>query len=88
MARTSLEKIEELEAARLRIAARLNAEKAKLRNGERKLENRRKIIVGAVVREHARLHPDFAETLDKILASHVLRPADRALLGLPPIPDT
>jgi hypothetical protein len=85
MAKSGIQRIEELEAAKLKIAARLQAEKARLRAEDRKRDSRRKIIVGAVALEHAKLHPEFAAELMAILAKHVARPADRLLLELPPL---
>lgn len=85
MAKTPEQKIAELQAARDKINAKLQAEQAKKRNKERKDENRKKIIVGAVVREHAKRDPEFRRALDKILDSHVTRQIDRELLELRPL---
>ncbi len=58
---------------------------ARLRSKDRKQENRRKIIVGAVVLAHAEHDPQFADLLDTILKNRTTRETDREFLGLPPL---
>lgn len=82
MAKKPEEKIAELEAAKARIAARLQAEKSKLKKQDRRDDARRKIIVGSVVLAHAENDPAFRETLQAILEAHTTRPIDREFLGL------
>jgi glucose/arabinose dehydrogenase len=61
---------EQLEAQRLSLLASKKA-------ADRKLDTRRKIIVGAAVLAHADLHPDFSTKLREILSVAVQRDIDR-----------
>lgn len=74
---------QQLEAQRLSLLASKKA-------ADRKIDTRRKIIVGAAVLAHAELHPDFSATLRKILSVAVERDVDRRdiadLLGSPSAP--
>lgn len=83
--KTPDEKIEELEAAKAKIAARIKVEKNKLRKKNRKDETRRKILVGAVVLSHMQHNDEFAEAIMELLGKYTLRPADREFLKLPPL---
>jgi hypothetical protein len=59
------------------------------RSGERKLDTRRKIVVGAAVMAYAELDPSFADRLQEILDVGVTRPVDRAaILDLLPSPSS
>ena len=62
---------------RLRRLLDAQALSAREREAERKLDTRRKIIVGAAVLAHAELDPNFAETLRHVLGQAVQRPIDR-----------
>ncbi len=66
-------KRDQLEARRL---ALLSSKKAT----DRKLDARRKIIVGAAVLAHAELNPSFADQLREILDAAVQRLVDRAVI--------
>lgn len=52
---------------------------------ERKNENRRKILVGAMGLERAAKYPDYKERLIKELDKFLTRDDDRTLFKLPPI---
>jgi len=80
--KTPEEKIAELERQEAQIRARLQREKAKLRETERKADTRRKIIAGALALEHAEINQEFGAELRRVLDKHVIRENDRALLGL------
>lgn len=67
------------------INARVQREQAKLRESERKADTRRKIIAGALALEHK--DRDFRAVLDRLIDENVSREQDRALFGLPPLPD-
>ena len=55
---------------------------------DRKLDARRKIIVGAAVLAHAELHPAFADALRAVLDLAITRPVDRdAIPDLLPTPE-
>ena len=81
--KTPEEKIEELEKKQAQLKAKLSREKAALRTQQRKEDTRRKIVVGAIVLEHASKDERFADYLELLLNKAVTREADRKLLGLP-----
>ena len=68
----------------------LNIEKAKvitrLNNEERTKDTRRKILVGAFILDRAGRDEQYQGWLIKELAGFLVRPNDRALFGLPPLP--
>jgi hypothetical protein len=63
---------------------------ASKKTADRKLDTRRKIIIGAAVLAHAELDPHFSATLRGILSVAVQRDIDRHviadLLDVPPAP--
>jgi hypothetical protein len=90
-ARKSLDdKIAELNERQQQLTARRLSLLASKKTADRKLDTRRKIIVGAAMLAHADLHPDFSTTLRGILSVAVQRDVDRRdiadLLGNPPAP--
>lgn len=76
MAKTTAERIAELEAQLLQKKARLARLKAKETAAERKRDTRRKIIVGAAVLMHAETDAAFAKTLAAVLKKAVVRESD------------
>lgn len=76
-----------LERRRKQIEAQISSIDARNEVERRKRETRANIIIGAVIRTHAALHPAFVPTLFGILAIGLRRQADRELLadilGLP-----
>jgi hypothetical protein len=54
--------------------------KARARILDRKLDTRRKIILGAAVQAHARLNARFREELRKAVLAAITRPHDMAVL--------
>lgn len=60
--------------------ARLNAD-------QRKIDTRRRIVLGAAVVAAARRDPDFRARLRDVLNAVMTVPRDRALLGLPSLPN-
>jgi len=54
--------------------------KARARILDRKLDTRRKIIMGAAVEAHAKLNSRFREELRKAMLAAITRPQDRAVL--------
>ena len=54
--------------------------KARAKDLDRKLDVRRKIIMGAAVQAHAKLNSAFREELRKAILAAVTRPHDRAIL--------
>ena len=83
--KTDKQRLEELEAAKEKLAAREKAIKSRLRNKERKDDARRKIIAGAIALEHGKYDEAWGAWFRQVLHNEVKRPADRELLDLPPL---
>lgn len=81
MRRTPAERKQILEEQKRKIEARLQALSARERGRERKLDTRRKVIVGAAVLAHAEIDPAFATTLRMVLRRAVQRPADQKTIS-------
>ena len=79
------EKIAALEQEAAQIKARIQRERARVREDERKRDTRRKIIAGALALEHK--DPAFQEALRRLLNEYVTRPDERGLFDLPPLPE-
>lgn len=77
------QKIEELQQQEKQLKARIQRERAKLKDAQRRADTRRKVIAGALALEHQ--DEAFQATLKGLLDTHVKRDADRALFGLPPL---
>ncbi|MFD1623513.1 hypothetical protein [Azospirillum griseum] len=58
---------------------------ARLNMDQRKIETRRKIVLGAAVLTAARGDSEFRDRLHAVLNEAVTAPRDRALLGLAPL---
>ena len=82
MAQSRKEKLLEQQRA---IAAKLKRIDAKENDALRRADTRRKVVAGAIVLEHAQHNPAFKATLGDLLEKFV-KPADRALFGLPSLP--
>ena len=82
----SNERIEKLRAQKEALATRIRREEAKVRTRERKDDTRRKILAGAAVLDEAEQKPEFNAQLVKLLSRFLSRPDDRALFGLPALP--
>jgi hypothetical protein len=67
------------------VNARIKLEQNKLRSDERKNDTRRKILAGATVLEWAKRDSEFSSRLMAELKRFLVRDADRAAFGLPPI---
>ena len=90
-ARKSLDdRIAELNERQQQLKARRQSLLASKKTADRKLDTRRKIIVGAAVLAHAELNPDFSAMLRGVLSVAVQRDIDRDviadLLEIPPPP--
>ncbi len=76
-----------LETRKRQIEARISDLDARQRVEHRKKETRANIVLGAIMRAHASLHPAFGVELAHILDIGLRRPTDRQLLadvlGLP-----
>ena len=91
-ARKSLDdKIAELNERQQQLTARRLSLLASKKTADRKLDTRRKIIIGAAVLTHAELNPPFSAVLRDILSVAVRRDIDRQviadLLARPPPDD-
>ena len=75
------EQLAELTRRRDQLEAKRQALVATKKNTDRKLDARRKIIVGAAVLAHAELHPAFADALRAVLDLAVTRPVDRGAIA-------
>jgi len=78
-------KLQKLIETRNSVNARIKREQNKLRSRERRNDTRRKVLAGAAVLEWATKDSDFATRLQGELRAFLVRDADRALFGLPPI---
>lgn len=85
--KTDEQRLEELEQAKSKLAEKEKTIKARLRSKERKIRNRRIIIIGAVLEAHAEHDPEFSDYMWTVLKNRVVRDADREFLGLPPLTD-
>jgi hypothetical protein len=75
--KTEAERLAELRTRREQLAQQITKLENAVRLKERKADTRRKIIIGGAVIAHARLHPEFADTLQAVLSLAVTRPKDR-----------
>ncbi len=78
-------KLKRLIEKRDAVTARIRQEQNKLRGGERKNDTRRKVLAGAAVLEWAAKDNEFSAQLMAELKAFLVRDADRALFGLPPL---
>jgi hypothetical protein len=67
--------------------ARIRQEQNKQRTGERKHDTRRKVLAGAAVLEWAKRDSEFSSRLVAELKRFLVRDDDRALFGLPSVPN-
>lgn len=73
-----------------RAKARIQKIKAREREQNRKRETRRKIIAGALALNHYQKNPndEFSRKLSALLDEYVIKPYERKLFGLEPLPKT
>ncbi len=79
--KTSEERIAALEARKKQIEAKLASIEARQRVTARKLDTRRKVVVGAAVLAHAEIDAPFAALLREVLIKAVQRPADQQAIA-------
>ena len=79
------ERIARLEARRAALTARLNRLTARDAHQARKLDTRRKVLVGAMVLEQAEKDPQLKARLDRDLSVWLVRDIDRLAFGLEPL---
>lgn len=80
-------KLEKLLAQRKAIDARIQREQNRENARKRKADTRRKILAGAAALDEAQHNPKFRKQLEKLLASFLTRPDDRAMFGLEVLPE-
>ena len=76
------ERLKALEERRAKLNARIQRERAKLSQAERKRDTRRKILVGATILKKVEEGAFSEEKLLRLLDEHLEREDDRALFGL------
>jgi hypothetical protein len=79
--KTAAERIAELEDRKKQIEAKLASLAAREKLAARKLDTRRKVIVGAAVLAHAEIDAAFASILKEVLAKAIQRPIDIAAIA-------
>jgi hypothetical protein len=79
------EKLKQLIDKRDAMNARIRKEQNRAKETERKNDTRRKILAGAAVLQWAAKDNDFSTKLMVELKTFLVRDADRALFGLPPV---
>ena len=86
MANDISERIAYLKQQREKLGQKLNKLEQKEKSQARKLDTRRKIIVGGAVLAEMLKDPDFASLVRTLLARYVARPNDRQAVAdlLPP----
>lgn len=82
-------RLEKLKQDQAQLAARIKDLESRNRQKARKDDTRRKVIAGSLALHHMEKNPQgpFAQTLSRLLDEYVTKPNERALFGLPPVPD-
>jgi multidrug resistance efflux pump len=77
-------RLDQLKAKKAKLDAQIKQAESRARSQRRKDDTRRKILIGAVIKEHIEMHPDgkFAEAVHTLLDRYVTRPNDRQLLNM------
>ena len=75
------EQIDKLKTQREKIERRLNTLEQKVENKKWKRDTRRKLILGGAVLAEMRVDARFASVVQGLLARHVVRPNDRAIIA-------
>ncbi len=81
MAKSTAERKTALLAKRAALDAQLQALKARESAAARKLDTRRKIVIGGAVMAHCAHDPDFAEAVKKAMRSALTTERDKTLLA-------
>jgi hypothetical protein len=79
--KSTADRLQALRTKRDQLDAQLRALDARNKKAERKADTRRKVIFGAIAREHYDQNPDseFRRIMFRLLDEYVVRPHDRAL---------
>lgn len=78
------DKLSDLERRKAQLEARIQRERAKRRQAQRKAETRRKIIIGGALLAAVKNGIATQAELDRLLDRLVTSERDRVTLGLPP----
>ena len=78
----------ELDARKAKLNARTRRVRSRLAGRERKIDTRRKILVGAMMLKIADQHPETKDFMVEHLNNFLEHPRDRALFDLPDRPNT
>ena len=76
-------KLEKMKLQQAQLQARINAEQQKKKSKERKLETRKKIVIGGTLLAMVKSGELSQGRLDKMLDKNIKSERDRALLNLP-----
>lgn len=87
MAEFETDRMKRLKAQRAAIDARMRQEQYKLNKQERARDTHRKVLVGAAMMEWAKRSNENSLALDTELKHFITRNDERALFGLPPLPE-
>lgn len=80
------DKLQRLLAQEAALKARIQQERNRENERQRKQDTRRKILLGAMAMEKAGKSPEYKAAQLRELGEFLTRPDDRALFGLPPLP--
>ena len=80
---SNLERIENLRARRAQLDAELSRLESKTRAENRKMDTRRKILIGAIIMQEMADDPDVAAHVQGLLDKRLNKPRDRSLFNLP-----
>lgn len=71
------------------INEKIKDQETREREKERKLDTRRKIIIGGLARNHMEKNKssEFAKLMHRLMDEYVVKDADRSLFDLPPLPE-
>ena len=84
---TDTAKLVKLKQQQEKIARQIRSEKTRISKQARADDTRRKILDGALVRNEADHNSDVQALLDRLRSRYLTKPQDRALFGLPPLPE-
>ena len=84
---TDTAKLVKLKQQQEKIARQIRSEKTRISKQARADDTRRKILDGALIRNEADHNSDVQALLDRLRSRYLTKPQDRALFGLPPLPE-
>ncbi len=84
-----LSRLERLKQKHNQLGEQIKLSEARAAEAARRLDTRRKIIAGALALEHAEKNPGspFTAKLNSLIDEYVLRPYERKMFGLSPLPE-